>query len=66
MLVLPDDGEGLIPWPQTAAALVRACAMGDVIQVGKQDEGIISWIKDRFDAAPPRNDCGTLEAPTPS
>ena len=66
MLVLPDDGEGLIPWPQTAAALVRACAMGDVIQVGKQDEDIISWIKDRFDAAPPRNDCGTLEAPTPS
>jgi hypothetical protein len=66
MLVLPEDGDGLIPWAQTAAALARACAMGDGIQVGAHDEDIISWINDRFNAAPPRNDCGNLVAPTPS
>jgi hypothetical protein len=66
MLVVPDDGGGLIPWPQTAAALARACAMGDVIQVGApQGEDVVSWINDRFNAVPPRNDCGNLVAPTP-
>jgi hypothetical protein len=66
MLVLPDNGGGLIPWAQTAAALARACAMGDITQVGAQDEDIVSWINDRFNAVPSRNDCGNLVAPTPS
>jgi hypothetical protein len=66
MLVVPDDGGGLIPWTQTAAALARACTMGDVIQVGApQGEDVVSWINDRFNGVPPRNDCGKLVAPTP-
>ena len=66
MLVVPDDGGGLIPWQQTAAALARACGMGDVIHVGAQDADVVSWINDRFNAVPPGNDCGNLVAPTPS
>ena len=66
MLVVPDNGGGLIPWAQTTAALARACAMGDVIQVGApQGEDVVSWINDRFNAVPPRNDCPNLVAPTP-
>jgi hypothetical protein len=66
MLVIPGDGGGLIPWAQTAAALAPACAMGDVIHVGApQGEDVVSWINDRFNAVPPRNDCGNLVTPTP-
>jgi hypothetical protein len=66
MLVVPDDAGGLIPWEQTAAALARACAMGDVIQLGPpQGEDVVSWINDRFNAVSARNDCGNLLAPTP-
>jgi hypothetical protein len=40
--------------------------MGDVIQVGApQGEDVVSWINDRFNAVPPRNDCGNLVGPTP-
>jgi hypothetical protein len=66
MLVVPGDGGGLIPWKQTAAALARACAMGDVIQVGAlQAQDVISWINDRFNALPPHNDCANLVASNP-
>jgi hypothetical protein len=69
MLVVPDGPEGLIPVAQTDAAVARACAMGDVIQLGDPQSAdpsaLINWINDRFNAVPAQNDCAGLTATEP-
>jgi Secretory lipase len=67
MLIVPAQ-DGLIPQHQTDAAVARACAMGDVIQIGTpQDsaQSLIEWIDRRFDGADPQNDCTNPAAPSP-
>lgn len=59
MLVMPEDNDGLIPPAQTNGAIARACAMGDVIQIGAPPAlDVVAWINDRFNAVPAQNDCG--------
>jgi Secretory lipase len=69
MLVVPDGPDGLIPEAQTDAAVARACAMGDVIQLGdpkgSDPSAWIDWINDRFNAVPAQNDCAGLTATEP-
>ncbi len=62
MVVVPEGPDGLIPMAQTDAALVKACAMGDVISSSAPDygdptPGLIGWMTDRFHGVPPANDC---------
>jgi hypothetical protein len=69
MLIVPDVPDGLIPEAQTDAAVARACAMGDVIQLGDPQgadpSALINWISDRFNAVPAQNDCAGFTATEP-
>ncbi len=59
MLITPGPPDGLVPPEQTAAAVERACAMGDVIDYVQPDEAdALGWITDRFNGVPAPNTCG--------
>ena len=69
MLVTADKPDGLIPPDRTAAAVQRACAMGDVIDfvTPPPDPDLVAWISDRFNGVPAPNTCNgpdTSAAPT--
>lgn len=71
MLITPGPPDGLVPPDQTAAAVERACAMGDVIDYVQPDEAdALGWITDRFNGAPAPNNCAgatpTVTTPTSS
>ncbi|WP_418001699.1 lipase [Mycobacterium sp. PDNC021] len=58
MLITPGPADGLVPPEQTAAAVERACAMGDVIDYVQPDEAdALGWITDRFNGVPAPNNC---------
>jgi hypothetical protein len=62
MLVIPEGQDGLIPKPQTDAAIAQACALGDVIVFGVPHDPddtteAIGWIADQFNGVPPHDDC---------
>ena len=58
MLITPGPADGLVPPEQTAAAIERACAMGDVIDYVQPDEAdALGWITDRFNGTPAPNNC---------
>ncbi|WP_061009964.1 lipase family protein [Mycobacterium sp. SMC-16] len=58
MLITPGAPDGLVPPEQTAAAVERACAMGDVIDYVQPDEAdALGWITDRFNGVPAPNTC---------
>jgi len=60
MLVTADTPDGLIPTSRTAAAVDRACAMGDVIDfvTPPPDPDLMGWVADRFNDVPAPNTCG--------
>ncbi|MHA7664294.1 lipase [Mycolicibacterium sp. HS_4_1] len=59
LLITPGPPDGLVPPEQTAAAVERACAMGDVIDYVQPDEAdALGWITDRFNGVPAPNTCG--------
>ncbi|MGB8407677.1 MAG: lipase family protein, partial [Mycobacterium sp.] len=68
MLVTADKPGGLIPPEATAAAVDRACAMGDVIDfvTPPPDPDLIGWINDRFNGVPAPNTCNGQAASTTS
>lgn len=68
MLVTADAPGGLIPPEQTAAAVDRACAMGDVIDfvTPPPDPDLIGWINDRFAGIPAPNTCASRPAASTS
>ena len=58
MLVTPGQPDGLVPPEQTAAAVERACGMGDVIDYVQPDQAdAMGWIADRFNDVPAPNNC---------
>jgi hypothetical protein len=58
MLITPGTPDGLVPPEQTAAAVERACAMGDVIDYVQPDAAdALGWITDRFNGVPAPNTC---------
>lgn len=65
MLVTADKPDGLIPPEQTAAAVDRACAMGDVIDfvTPPPDPDLMGWIADRFNGVPAPNTCAGQGTP---
>lgn len=74
MLVSVGTKDPLIPAGWTNRALVRACAMGDVITIQKQPDDAppvidpnttLGWIADRFADRPAQNDCPALLAASP-
>lgn len=64
MLVTADKPDGLIPPDRTAAAVSRACAMGDVIDfvTPPPDPDLVAWISDRFNGVPAPNTCNGQDA----
>jgi len=68
MLVTADQPNGLIPTDRTAAAVDRACAMGDVIdfRTPPPDPDLIGWINDRFNDVPAPNTCNSPATPPPA
>jgi pimeloyl-ACP methyl ester carboxylesterase len=71
-LVIYGGQDALIPSAWTNAALQRACALGDVVEINLQpDKGHsdidvssgFQWITDRFNGEPAPNSCLTLVAP---
>lgn len=69
MLIVPDPADDLIPQDQAAAAVDKACAMGDVVSTSPEgDRGLpalLGWTADRFHALPAPNDCTAAAAPVP-
>ncbi|MDX1891922.1 lipase family protein [Mycolicibacterium sp. 050158] len=57
MLIVPEAPDGVIPPEQAAAAVDRACAMGDAITFGTPDTDPIGWLTDRFQGVAARSDC---------
>ena len=62
MVIVPAAPDGPIPQAQTDAAIVRACAMGDVLATGAPEgdgdgTAVLGWITDRFNGVPAKNDC---------
>lgn len=68
MLVAAGPPDGLIPPDRTAAAVDRACAMGDVIDfvTPPPDPDLMAWIGDRFHGVPAPNTCTAPAAPAPA
>lgn len=68
MLITPGQPDGLVPPEQTAAAVDRACAMGDVIDyvTPPTDPDPLGWITDRFNGTPAPNTCGGAVATSTS
>ena len=68
MLVAAGQDGDLLPTDWTAAALRRACGLGDVIQVGApigdDQTSVIGWINARFDADPAANNCPAPSYPS--
>lgn len=68
MLVAAGPPDGLIPPDRTAAAVDKACAMGDVIDfvTPPPDPDLMAWIGDRFHGVPAPNTCNGPAAPAPT
>ncbi|MUL49149.1 lipase [Mycobacterium sp. CBMA293] len=70
MLITAGAPDGLVPPDQTAAAVDKACAMGDVIDyvANPDDADALGWITDRFNGVPAPNTCGgaTTTSSTPT
>jgi pimeloyl-ACP methyl ester carboxylesterase len=73
MLVIYGGQDQLVPAPWTAAALQRACGLGDVIEIRFQPDsghdvdasGAFPWITDRFKGVPAINSCAPPPPPPP-